>query len=138
MDPLSITATVITLTIRCTETSNQLYQIFRHYRQAPQTIANLVEETRVIKASLGQVERALQQNADGLSTPDLADTFDIAVKGCRATLLCLEEEFEKLKDREDWRARVLTLWNEDAMKGLVEQLGRKKATLTLLIQGLLL
>jgi hypothetical protein len=42
-------------------------------------------------------------------------------------LLCLEEEFEKPKDREDWRVRVFTLWNKDAMKDLVEQLGRKKS-----------
>jgi hypothetical protein len=136
MDPLSITATVISLTIRCTTTSVQLYNIFTRYRRAPSTIANLVEETQVIRASLSQVERALEHNPNGLSTPDLEDIFDIAVKGCRATLLCLDEEFEKLKDREDWRARVLTLWNEDAMKDLVEQLGRKKATITLLIQGL--
>ena len=136
MDPLSITAAVITLTTRCTATAFELHRAFNHYDNAPQTIAALEEETELLKASLNQVQKALQKHSEASRTADLEDIFTIAVKGSRATLLCLEEEFENLKERSDWRARIITLWKEDTMKELLEQLQRKKISIILLIQCL--
>lgn len=131
-----MTTAVITLTTSCTTTAIGLYHAFKKYQDAPNTIADLVEETQVLGSSLAGVEKALYKDSSAVIRAGLEDVFMIAVKGCRATLLCLEEEFARLKERSDWRMRIATLWKEDTMKQLLDQLGRKKTSITLLVQCL--
>jgi tetratricopeptide (TPR) repeat protein len=136
MDPLSITTTVISLTVRCTSTAFELYNVFQTLSQAPDTLSDLIEETTILSGSLRQVEKVLKRNPDVLLSSELTETFNIAVKGCRATLGCLEEEFAKFKGRADWKARIQLVWKESKMTALLVRLGRKKSTLGLLLQSL--
>lgn len=136
MESLSITTAVITLTKCCTTTAIDLYHAFERYQDAPNTIADLVEETQVLSTSLARVQKALYEDSSAVFRAGIEDIFTIAIKGCRATLLCLEEEFGDLKERSDWRMRIATLWKEDTMKQLLDQLGRKKTSIMLLVQCL--
>ena len=136
MDPLSITVAVINLTFRCTSTANELYNAFQTLCDAPDTIVDLIEGTTILGGSLRQVEKVLKSNPDALLSSELTETFDVAVKGCRATLVCLEEEFGKLMGRADWKARIQIVWKESKMKALLDRLERKKSTLGILLHCL--
>jgi len=135
MDAFSIMTGVLTITTRCITVAIQIHSAWNHYRDAPQTVADLVDEIQIVHASLTQLQHVLR--LEGFSiTSDLEDVFGIAVKGCKATLLCLEEEFRTLQGRSDWRARIKVLWEDDTMTRLLEQLGRKKTSIMLLMQCL--
>jgi hypothetical protein len=134
-DPVSITAGALTITTRCVTAGVQIYSAWHRYRDAPQTIGDLVEEIQIVQGSLAQLKRLLSREGFAI-TSDLEDVFGIAVKGCKATLLCLEEEFRTLQGRSDWRARLKVLWKDDIMTSLLQQLARKKSSMMLLMQGL--
>jgi hypothetical protein len=136
MDPLSITISVITLTTKCTATAIDIYNAYQCLCAAPDTISDLIEGTAVVRGSLRQIEKVLKSNPDSLSKSELSETFDIAVKGCRATLVCLEEEFGNLTGRSDWKAKVKIVWKEPKMRSLLNRLERKKSSLSILLHCL--
>ncbi|KAM0425992.1 hypothetical protein ACHAPT_008621 [Fusarium lateritium] len=101
---------------------------------APDSLDDLAEEVQLIQGALQGVEDALEDDKDAITRYKVEDVFSIAVKGCRATLACIKEEFELLFGRSDWKARFMVLWKEDDMKKLLGRLDRKRASILLLVQ----
>lgn len=94
----------------------------------------------VIAASLSQVQNLLQHDAL-LAKPQLLETFDRALTGCRIVYGCLEEEVRDLvvkAERDDlkFKDRAKFLWKEDTFKELLTQIRGQQSALSLLIQGL--
>jgi hypothetical protein len=136
MDPLSITASAVALGFKFGKTILDLKEVFSRYHEVPQSLEDLEEEASIIRSSLAQLQRVLQQHPTLVRTPNLQNVFDLAVKGSEATLLCIESEFSSLMARSDWRAKISALWKEPDMIRLVRRLERKKASIVLLIQCL--
>jgi hypothetical protein len=94
----------------------------------------------VIAASLSQVQNLLHQ--DTLQNkPQLLETFDRALTGCRVVYGCLEEEVRELvvkaeADNLKFKDRAKFLWKEDTFKELLTQIRGQQSALSLLIQGL--
>ncbi|KAF6799598.1 hypothetical protein CMUS01_15606, partial [Colletotrichum musicola] len=103
---------------------------------APQNVSDVAEEVYAVRYALGQVEDVVRRDPDVVERLALADVFSLAVGGCHATLLRINEEYERLFARSDWKARVQALWKDGEMTRLLGRLDRKKATLTLLTQTL--
>ena len=94
----------------------------------------------MIAASLSQVQSLLERDTLR-SKPQLYETFDQALTGCRVVYTCLEEEVGKLADKAagDYlgrRDRIKYLWKEDTFKELLHQIRGQQSSLSLLIQGL--
>lgn len=94
----------------------------------------------VIAASLSQVQNLLYHETLQ-SKPQLLETFDRALTGCRVVYGCLEEEVRDLVIRADsdelrFRDRAKFLLKEDTFKELLTQIRGQQSALSLLIQGL--
>jgi hypothetical protein len=94
----------------------------------------------VIAASLSQVQNLLQHESLQ-NKPQLLETFDRALTGCRVVYGCLEEEVRDLvikaeNDDLKFKDRAKFLWKEDTFKELLTQIRGQQSALTLLIQGL--
>jgi hypothetical protein len=94
----------------------------------------------VIAASLSQVQNLLHQDTLQ-SKPQLLETFDRALTGCRVVYGCLEEEVRELVVKADaddlkFKDRAKFLWKEDTFKELLTQIRGQQSALSLLIQGL--
>lgn len=134
MDALSITTAVVALAGAVYKCASEVRSIVGTLTDAPDSLSDLAEETHVIQGALRGVEAVLLEDRDVIVRLGIDDVFSIAVKGCRATLACIEREFELLFGRSDWKARFLVLWKEDGMMKLLVRLDRKRGSITLLIQ----
>lgn len=89
---------------------------------------------------MSQVQNLLQNDALQ-SKPQLLETFDSALTGCRVVYGCLEEEVRELVVKADadelkFKDRAKFLWKEDTFKELLTQIRGQQSALSLLIQGL--
>lgn len=73
--------------------------------------------------------------------PELLETFDRALTGCRIVYVCLEEEVRELASKAatndlNFKSRAKFLWKEDTFKELLTQIRGQQSGLILLLQGL--
>ncbi|KAF5268861.1 hypothetical protein FOXYS1_239 [Fusarium oxysporum] len=134
MDPLSITSTSVALAAAVYKCTIEVKKIVGTIADAADSLSDLAEEAQLIQGALQGVEDALQDNQEAISRYKVEEVFSIAVKGCRATLACIKQEFELLFNRCDWKARFMVLWKEDDMKKLLGRLDHKRESILLLLQ----
>lgn len=125
---------------QCITSAKELYDLRERYKDASVLITAIYSESMVIAASLSQVQNLLQHDALR-QKPQLLETFDRALTGCRVVYGCLEEEVRDLVEkahRNDlkFRDRARYLWKEDTFKELLTQIRGQQSALSLLIQGL--
>jgi hypothetical protein len=125
---------------QCIQSAKQLYDLRSRYKDAAVLITAIYSESMVIAASLSQVQNLLQHDALQ-SKPQLLQTFDSALTGCRVVYGCLEEEVRDLvakaqADDLKFKDRARYLWKEDTFKELLTQIRGQQSALSLLIQGL--
>ncbi|KAF2994619.1 hypothetical protein E8E13_003372 [Curvularia kusanoi] len=140
MEPISSAFSIMAALPQCIQSAKQLYDLRERYKDASILITAIYSESMVIAASLSQVQNLLQHDAIA-RRPDLIETFDRALTGCRIVYGCLDEEVRDLADksaRDDLRFkdRARFLWKEDTFKELLTQIRGQQSALTLLIQGL--
>jgi hypothetical protein len=125
---------------QCIQSAKQLYDLRSRYKDANVLITAIYSESMVIAASLSQVQTLIHQ--DTLKAkPQLLETFDRALTGCRVVYGCLEEEVRELvikaeADELKFKDRAKFLWKEDTFKELLTQIRGQQSALSLLIQGL--
>jgi hypothetical protein len=125
---------------QCIQSAKQLYDLRERYKDASVLITAIYSESMVIAASLSQVQNLLQHDALQ-QKPQLLETFDRALTGCRIVYACLDEEVRDLVDKVErndlrFKDRARYLWKEDTFKELLTQIRGQQSALTLLIQGL--
>lgn len=125
---------------QCIQSAKDLYDLRSRYKDASVLITAIYSESMVIAASLSQVQNLLQHNALQ-SKPQLLETFDRALTGCRVVYGCLEEEVRDLVAKADnnelrFKDKARFLWKEDTFKELLTQIRGQQSALSLLIQGL--
>ncbi|KAE8842185.1 hypothetical protein HRS9139_01482 [Pyrenophora teres f. teres] len=125
---------------QCIKSAQDLYDLRSKYKDASILISAIYSESMVIAASLSQVQNLLQHDALQ-NKPQLLETFDRALTGCRVVYGCLEEEVRELAikaehDHLKLKDRAKFLWKEDTFKELLTQIRGQQSALSLLIQGL--
>ncbi|KAF5548788.1 hypothetical protein FPHYL_9848 [Fusarium phyllophilum] len=108
MDPFSITSASVALAATVYRCAIEVKKIDVTIADAANSLSDLAEEAQLI-------QWALQS-------------------GCRATLACMEQEFELLFNRRAWEARFMVLWKEGDMKKMLGRLDRKRESISLLLQ----
>lgn len=134
MDPLSITTAVLALAGAVYKGAAEIRRITGTLNDAPESLSDLAEEVLLIQGALRGVEAALLEDSNAIVRFEIDDVFSIAIKGSRATLECINKEFDLLFSRSDWTARFLLLWKEEDMAKLLDRLDRKRGSILLLIQ----
>lgn len=134
MDPLRVTTSVLALAGAVYKGAAEIRRIVGTLKGAPESLLDLAEEVQLIQGALRGVEAALCADPDAIVRFEIDDVFATAIKGSRATLACINKEFELLFCRSDWKARFLVLWKEEDMTKLLGQLDRKRGSILLLIQ----
>jgi hypothetical protein len=125
---------------QCIQSAKQLYDLRSRYKDASVLITAIYSESMVIAASLSQIQNLLHRDALQ-QKPELLETFDRALTGCRVVYGCLEEEVRDLvakaeNDELKFKDRAKFLWKEDTFKELLTQIRGQQSALSLLIQGL--
>ncbi|USP75820.1 ankyrin repeat-containing protein [Curvularia clavata] len=136
---LILTIQVAALTT-CLDSAQRLYDLRIKYKEASVLITAIYTESQVIAASLSQVQ-VLLENGMLHKKPELLETFDRALTGCRIVYVCLEEEVRELASKAatndlDFKNRAKFLWKEDTFKELLTQIRGQQSGLILLLQGL--
>ncbi|KAF5650118.1 uncharacterized protein FTJAE_683 [Fusarium tjaetaba] len=129
MDPLSITSASVALAATVYRCAIEVKSIVGTIADAADSLSDLAEEAQLIQEALQGVEVALQDNQEAISQCKIEEVFSIAVKGCRATLACIKQEFELLLNRHDWRARFMLLW-KSSVREVQALVGKKQSALT--------
>lgn len=122
------------------QSAKELYDLRSRYKDASVLITAIYSESMVIAASLSQVQNLLE-HAALQNKPQLLETFDRALTGCRVVYGCLEEEVRELAAKAEtddlkFKDRAKFLWKEDTFKELLTQIRGQQSALSLLIQGL--
>lgn len=125
---------------QCIQAAKELYDLRARYKDASVLITAIYSESMVIAASLSQIQNLLHHDALQ-SKPQLLETFDRAITGCRVVYGCLDEEVRDLVLRAEnenlrFTDRAKFLWKEDTFKELLTQIRGQQSALSLLIQGL--
>jgi hypothetical protein len=117
---------------QCIGASKKLYDLRLRHKHASLLITAIYSESMVIAASLSQIQTLLQHDAL-VHKPQLLDTFDQALTGCRVVYGCLDEEVQALVDSPEHGSLEI---NQDTFKELLTQIRGQQSALSLLIQGL--
>ncbi|KAK4442714.1 hypothetical protein QBC34DRAFT_338096, partial [Podospora aff. communis PSN243] len=136
MDPLSITAGAVGLAAHALRAAVFVRNTLNEMQDAPAFTRDIAEDIIVVQGSLNEIERALSRNPLAIRNFGLNEMFDVSVGGCHDVLERIGVEFDGLFGRDDWRGRLAVWWNTSAIHRLLESLGAKKASLTLLVQAL--
>ena len=125
---------------QCIQSAKQLYELRSSFRDASVLITAIYSESMVIAASLSQVQNLLQYETLQ-NKPQLLETFDRALTGCRIVYGCLQDEVQDLVAKVGnndlkFKDRAKFAWKEDNFKELLTQIRGQQTTLSLLIQGL--
>ncbi|KAF2026671.1 hypothetical protein EK21DRAFT_73727 [Setomelanomma holmii] len=140
MEPVSALFGIMAALPQCIQSAKELYDLRSRYKDASVLITAIYSESMVIAASLSQVQNLLQHDALQRK-PQLLETFDRALTGCRVVYGCLEEEVRDLRIKAEanelkFKDRAKFLWKEDTFKELLTQIRGQQSALSLLIQGL--
>jgi len=146
MDPLSLTANIITLTATCLKTTKALSDLRSRYKHAQATISGLSTESTLICAALSQIQSVFLQRSDAIATQlrsrsQLFTTFDTALTGCSVVFAVLDDELQLLLRYGDnheigWVEKAKLLWKEDSMIESLRQLRGQQTAINLLLQVL--
>jgi chromosome segregation ATPase len=146
MDPLSVGASVGSLSGACIVTLKNLNELLGKFRDAPQTLRDLSSETKIISISLSQLRNVLVSDEHSVLTqsllkPDIRNALDVALTGCNVTLSCLESEIHSLTvniatdQKLSFSDRAKIAWKDDKFKELLQQLSRQHSAIATLNQG---
>lgn len=147
MDPISITAAVLSITATSLKVARGLNYIREKYKHAQLTISAISTEATVVSASLSRMQGLILRDADDITGQlqdgsELTKIFDCALTGCSVVLDVIDDEIQKLveasngEEETGWSARCRLIWNEDLMRDLLVQLRGQQTALTLLLQGI--
>lgn len=146
MDPLTISTTVLSIAGRCVTVARELSALRDKYKHASLTISAICSESAVVNAALCKLQDLFDDTHDGeaferfQSRPDLAAACDTALTGCTLLYSCLNDEVRSLQVASETAGglsrtqKAKTLWKEDTMKELLQQIRGQTAALNLLLQ----
>lgn len=146
MDPLSIGASVGSLSGACLVILKNLNELVGKFRDAPKILRDLSSETKIISISLSQLRNALVSDQHSILTqtvldPDIRNVLDVALTGCKMTLSCLETEIHGLTaniaadQKLSLSDRAKIAWKDDKFKELLSQLTRQHNAIAILQQS---
>lgn len=148
MDPLSIAASVGSLTTGCVVTVKKLADLGSKFNNASQNFTALASEVKLVRTSLSQLQDVLFDESNTLLSqavlkPDIREALDISFTGCQTTLSCLDKEIRSFVAKIEagdqnlsFTDRAKLVWKDDRFKDLQQQLRGQHNAMAIVHQGL--
>lgn len=128
------------ITASCFGAAHTLWEIRQAWKRAPTTVSTLCSQLKVTAASLSQIQSLLLGNTDVLrEKPDLVDTFDTTLISCMVLSTMLEGFVQKIKKgtlegtKATWKMKFKTIWNENEVKEISQQLDTQQDAISMLV-----
>lgn len=128
------------ITGSCVGAAHTLWEICQAWKRAPTTVSTLCSQLKVTAASLSQIQSLLLGNTDVLrEKPDLVDTFDTTLISCMVLSTMLEGFVQKIKKgtlegtKATWKMKFKTIWNENEVKEISQQLNTQQDAISMLV-----
>lgn len=145
MDPLTISTTVLGIAGKCVTVARDLSTLRDKYMHASLTISAICSESAVVNAALCKLQSLFSESHIEAferfqSRPELAAACDTALTGCTLLYSCLDDEVRSLRisagvnGEMSWSQKAKTVWKDDTMKELLQQIRGQTSALTLLLQ----
>ena len=103
IDPLSIAANAIGLSTDVIRAAVTVKDSVDEFKDAPAIARNMEDEIQVVQAALHQIKAALQQDSKAIWRLQLENVFRISVEECESMLRQIDDEFDALFGRSDYR-----------------------------------
>jgi len=136
MNPLSIITIAVGFSANIIRAAAAVKDAIDEFKDAPAVARDIEDEIRTVQAALRRVGVATQRDSGVIGRFQLDDVFSLLVEGCESLLRQIDNEFDALFGRADWRARLSICWNSEEIRRLLRSLGTMKASLMLLVQAL--
>jgi len=136
MNPLSIITIAVGFSANIIRAAAAVKDAVDEFKDAPAVARDIEDEIRTVQAALRRVGVATQRDSGVIGRFQLDDVFSLLVEGCESLLRQIDNEFDALFGRADWRARLSICWNSEEIRRLLRSLGTMKASLMLLVQAL--
>jgi len=136
MNPLSIITIAVGFSANIIRAAAAVKDAVNEFKDAPAVARDIEDEIRTVQAALRRVGVATQRDSGVIWRFQLDDVFSLSVEGCESLLRRIDNEFDALFGRADWRARLSICWNREEIRRLLRSLGTRKASLMLLVQAL--
>jgi hypothetical protein len=133
MDPLSITASIVGITMAALQSTQFLTKAIDNIRGAPATVTSISTDLRAVQPTLQSLARALQDNSSPIT---LGEQIKHAVENCDIACRAFQTQVEhwtkhSTEDKMFWMVRwKVGLFGLERIKTFREQLGDCKSTLT--------
>ena len=128
------------MTSTCISAAKTLNDVRQAWKRAPVTVSSLCSQLRLTGASLSQIQSLVLGDVDILNDkPDVLETFDTTLTSCMVITTMLEGLMHKITkeilngNKMTWMKRFKTVWNENTVKELLQQLHGQQKGITVLI-----
>ena len=135
-----LTVRQLRITGSCVGAAKTLWEIRSAWKRAPVTVSTLCSQLKLTAASLSQIQSLLLGDSDVLKEkPDLVDTFDTTLTSCMVLTSWLDKIVQSITkgvldgSNATWKTKFKTLWNEDDIKELLEQLHTQQGAISVLV-----
>ncbi|KAH8590959.1 beta-lactamase/transpeptidase-like protein [Bisporella sp. PMI_857] len=152
MDPVTITATISSVTLTLAKASKALCTLFEVYTSAQRTLFLIQAECTVITAALSSIQTHVSSPGVGSPqkrpspwTPEVIAALDLSLLGCCMTLEVLEKEIGEmtgevrlestLRGKLGRMGKARYVWREDSMVALLGQMRGQSAALGILLKA---
>jgi hypothetical protein len=117
-----------------------LWEIRNAWKRAPMTVDTMCSQLKLTAASLAQIQSLLLNDTDVLrGKPALVDTFDTTLTSCLVLSTSLDAYVLKIKKgaleggNMTWKQKLKTLWDENEIKELLNQLHTQQGGIAVLV-----
>lgn len=147
-DPLSITASVVSLAAAAWKMSDNLRNLQSRFHRAPQTVSGLAAEFQATTAGLGQLSRFLESrqsaflpghaHADAAERLHLLQCLDAVIFDMARTFSLVDAELAKLSkdDASLFALRLRFLWVEGDLTAYMTQIRDQRSSLVFIMQSI--
>ncbi|KAK2756183.1 hypothetical protein FQN54_005591 [Arachnomyces sp. PD_36] len=141
MDPLSITTSVASLLVACSQVVRIATDIRGKYKTASLTISSIATECGTVTTALSHLQVLAITRPEPFDS-NTTNMFECVMTGCKLTLSVLEEYVTELSEGATdmstpvpmtVKSKAKVVWNEPEMKELLQQLRGHQSSLTLLL-----
>ncbi|KAF1999629.1 hypothetical protein P154DRAFT_216300 [Amniculicola lignicola CBS 123094] len=144
MDPVSLTAAILSVTFNCAKATIGVHNLIRTYEDVPSLLSAVCTDCSLISLTLSRLEMLLLQEDEYASArfadQSVVETIAKALKECEVTLSELDSKATKIMEgiveegvKRVWK-KVRFMWEESDMEGLSNRLRYHQISLSSLLQ----
>jgi len=132
---LTTSSAIVAVVAQYVTTVKVIHDVLQEYKNVPQVLKGIREETAAIGGFLNAIVLSLERNPEVLQAAGLTSEFDVALESCRGAIVRVATYLTSLKDV-NWKRRLNVVWNEKELGMLRDDLRSKQISLAMLVQAL--